>query len=426
MPTEELFGAYHFLNSDDGAKADSFAFKEDDDAVAHIDILIDRRAREFAVMANGKELYRWHEPGPLRGTFLHLGASPVTSVSRSRSQGPLFSIFNFRIARWPGEMTDEHLERFLTRRMGTRRKATTHVLRAGNGDSLRGQLVRVEKDAVVFKSRLRTFRIERDKIVEIITLRLPGDAEVEDDSQASDPGDTTNAEAEPTSDQDAANERLTRIRLWGGGTVSLREVRANETMVTGKSPLVGPVSVPWEAISAIDFAGTSKPDNAFVKWVLRDPPPLPEAPPQSPGESAESPWLDKPAPDFELDLNDGRRIALADFKGKPVVLDFWATWCGPCLASMPSVMDLAEEYGDKVQVIAVNMQEDPEEVKEFLTARLWELTVGFDESGALGRTFNVTSIPCTMVIDRNGVVRHVHVGASPTLKEDLKTVIDAL
>jgi len=108
------------------------------------------------------------------------------------------------------------------------------------------------------------------------------------------------------------------------------------------------------------------------------------------------------------------------------VLDFWASWCGPCLASMPTMMELADEFAGRVEFFAVNQQEDPDEVRDFLRARLWKLRVALDEDGALARTFGVEAIPYLVIVDAAGVVRKVHVGASPNMKAELTELLNDL
>jgi thiol-disulfide isomerase/thioredoxin len=160
----------------------------------------------------------------------------------------------------------------------------------------------------------------------------------------------------------------------------------------------------------LQFGQSSRQQPPFLQWVLRDPPALP-TPDESSTAAGESPWLNKPAPDFKVPLLDGRKLALADLRGKPVMLDFWATWCGPCIASMPTMLEVADEFAGKVELIAINLQEDPDEVRAFVESRLWNLRVGLDADGSLGQLFGVHAIPFTLILDRDGVVRHVHLGA---------------
>jgi thiol-disulfide isomerase/thioredoxin len=316
---------------------------------------------------------------------------------------PAVSVFNFRVARWPGAMPEDDLNRFLTRRVGSSKKSMTHAVRAANGDCLRGQLVELRDEHVVFQSRFETLTLPRQNVVEIITL-VPD---------------------LPPADAESQGESTARLRLWGGGTVTMHSLRANDELIQGQSPLVGAISLPWSAVAAIEFGGQGTGGSPFDRWVLRDPPKLP-TPDESASQQATSPWLDKPAPEITLPVLDGEPIALAKLRGRPIVLDFWATWCGPCIGSMPTMMELADEFQGRVEFFAVNQQEDPDEVRDFLKARLWKLRVGLDEDGALGRTFGVEAIPYLLVIDAEGIVRHVHVGASPDLKDKLTAVLNDL
>ena len=123
---------------------------------------------------------------------------------------------------------------------------------------------------------------------------------------------------------------------------------------------------------------------------------------------------------------DGTEKKLSDLQGKTVILDFWATWCGPCVASLPKIMEVAAEHDEDVILIAVNQQEDAETVAEFLAAHEWnDLTVALDDDTVAGRSYRVEGIPHTVIIDADGIVRNVHVGSSPNLKEELSKEIEA-
>ena len=145
------------------------------------------------------------------------------------------------------------------------------------------------------------------------------------------------------------------------------------------------------------------------------------------GESADA-LKGKPAPDFSLDLLGGTKMQLASHKGKDVViLDFWATWCGPCVRALPILSEVAESFKDKgVVVYAVNQQEEAEVVKKFLEAKKLTLTTAMDAKGEAAKLYRVNGIPQTVIIDKEGNVASVHVGFSPGLKETLTKEIEKL
>lgn len=138
--------------------------------------------------------------------------------------------------------------------------------------------------------------------------------------------------------------------------------------------------------------------------------------------------LGKPAPDFDAELLDGESISLAQHKGRDIViLDFWATWCGPCIQAMPGLMEVAEAYKDRnVVFYAVNVQETPSNVKTFLQEKDWDLTIPMDRDGKISTKFMVSGIPQTVVIDKDGTVQAVHIGFSPNMKTTLQNELDTL
>ena len=122
----------------------------------------------------------------------------------------------------------------------------------------------------------------------------------------------------------------------------------------------------------------------------------------------------EPAPDFRLENLDGQSISLSDFRGKPVLINFWATWCRPCVSEMPYLQQVYEEWSEKgVAVLAINIGENPTEVKGFLQAHNLSLPVLLDTKENAARKYNITGIPTSFFIDGGGIIRHKIMGAFP-------------
>jgi thiol-disulfide isomerase/thioredoxin/outer membrane lipoprotein-sorting protein len=131
----------------------------------------------------------------------------------------------------------------------------------------------------------------------------------------------------------------------------------------------------------------------------------------------------QPATDFTLDnLASGSPVKLSALKGKVVVLDFWATWCGPCRRWMPIVAKAQRDYADKgVQVYAINLRESEAKVREYLGQQKIEVPVLMDRSGSVATDYRASSIPTTVIVGRDGKVVRVLVGLHG--EEDLADVL---
>lgn len=160
----------------------------------------------------------------------------------------------------------------------------------------------------------------------------------------------------------------------------------------------------------------------------RSPVPPPGPSPKAPNAEEESTLVGKPAPAIEQELLDGSRFSLKEQLGKSVVvLDFWATWCGPCVMEMPIIAKVADEYRDKgVSLYCVNQREDGDTIRSFLQEKDFKPAVCLDPQGEAGRAYGADAIPLLVVVDKAGVVRNVHVGYSPDIGEMLKAELDAL
>jgi thiol-disulfide isomerase/thioredoxin/outer membrane lipoprotein-sorting protein len=147
---------------------------------------------------------------------------------------------------------------------------------------------------------------------------------------------------------------------------------------------------------------------------------------QRPEKPAGTSLENKTAPDFILPSLNGERVSLRSLKGSVVVLDFWATWCPPCVKSLPKLAEMDKaEPDDEVKFFAINLQEDKDKVETFLQVKHIEIPVLLDEAGDVSQRYQVRSIPQTVVIGKDGKVKKVLVGVGPNTEEDLQKAIDA-
>ncbi len=146
------------------------------------------------------------------------------------------------------------------------------------------------------------------------------------------------------------------------------------------------------------------------------------------GQQARSPLLGETAPDVDLKLLDGGDFRLKEHRGDRIVmLDFWATWCGPCVQEMPILAEVARAYQDKgVAFCAVNVREKPEEIRKFLEDKKLKVAVALDPEGAVGDAYHAEAIPMLVLVDKAGVVQTVHVGYDPAIKDTLRKELDDL
>jgi peroxiredoxin/outer membrane lipoprotein-sorting protein len=143
-------------------------------------------------------------------------------------------------------------------------------------------------------------------------------------------------------------------------------------------------------------------------------------------EGETHPLTGEEAPDFELPRLEGEPVRLSDHEGEHVViLDFWATWCGPCVQAMPVLSEIASDYREQgVVLYAVNQRESAETIRQFLEREDLKVDVLLDKQGEVAEQYEVEGIPQTVIVDQAGRVQAVHVGYGPGAEERLRADLD--
>jgi len=133
-----------------------------------------------------------------------------------------------------------------------------------------------------------------------------------------------------------------------------------------------------------------------------------------------------PAPDFTLEDMDGKKFSLKDYRGKVVLLNFWATWCPPCRREIPSMERIYEHFKDKdFVVLALNQMEDIDPVFIYLGGLEVSPTfpVLFDKDSSVSRAYEVLGLPTTYLIDKNGTIRFRAIGGREFDHPDVEKLI---
>ncbi len=117
------------------------------------------------------------------------------------------------------------------------------------------------------------------------------------------------------------------------------------------------------------------------------------------------------APDFSLNDLNGQQVTLSQYRGKPVMLNFWASWCGPCRIELPEIQALSQEHaGGDVVILGVDFGEQPDTVRAFAQQNGLTYRILTDENSTISRMYRVPGIPTTVFVNRQGQVVETHIG----------------
>ena len=133
------------------------------------------------------------------------------------------------------------------------------------------------------------------------------------------------------------------------------------------------------------------------------------------------------APDFQLQTLTGQTVSLSGLRGKPVLINFWATWCPPCKAEMPYLQQVHDSWSAKgLVLLAVDIGENSGTIEKFMTELNLSMTVPMDTDKKVAKAYGITAIPTSFLIDKDGIIRAKIIGAFPSaeaIEKELTKII---
>ncbi|RLT97488.1 MAG: TlpA family protein disulfide reductase [Ketobacter sp.] len=137
--------------------------------------------------------------------------------------------------------------------------------------------------------------------------------------------------------------------------------------------------------------------------------------------------LSGPAPDFTLPLAGKKKLKLSQLQGNVVMINFWASWCGPCREEMPLIEDLFQKYKKLGFIVyGVNVDANPQDAQALLKETGVSFPVGYDTKNKVSQLYSVDSMPSTVMVDRKGNMRFLHRGYKPGYEKDYEKQIRQL
>lgn len=118
------------------------------------------------------------------------------------------------------------------------------------------------------------------------------------------------------------------------------------------------------------------------------------------------------APDFTFtDLTSGKPVKLSELRDKPVFINFWATWCPPCVKELPHIQVKYEEYNEKMYFIAISVDDDPSAPMGFMRSKNYSFPAGYGDVNEIAQLYQLQAIPASYIIDTNGIIKAKIVGS---------------
>ena len=333
----------------------------------------------------------------------------------------LVLVSNFK----PAQVTQEQRDRLLTLPRMQQEYPPTHLLLSVDGDLLRTRVTAMDDKHIHSEVRLNAVKIPRGRVAAIAWLheekleKGPGNGKNEKDTQEK---------------PNAANPFLRVQAVQSDGIrLTFRPQTFDDGVLSGKSDIFGNCRVEVAKVDQLLFGqaifeALKKQSHQLLALKPAIVPRFVTAESDAPSNDGRgSVLVGKKAPPIKLKKLDGTKFDLTDHRGKVVVLDFWATWCGPCIQWMPQLEEIVANYPEQeVQLVTINLLQEKEVVLPALERMQIHPTVLLDLDGVVTDAYQATAIPQTVIIDQQGKVVRLFIGGSQQIKQPLIEALDAL
>ena len=320
------------------------------------------------------------------------------------------------------ELNEQKQERLTTVPRALKNDPPTHLFIATNGDYLRGRLVELKEDTLTIEVRNEIKALPKTRIAQIVWL-YDRQWDKQKDADGPEPSEVVNDTTE--------NAFQIHAIMAGDSGITIQPIGAIGGILIGKSDLLGENRIELAAVQQILFGRDIPSQVAELKtnpWSLS----LAIYPEvyqnQDSGEVVAGephPLVGQSAANFTLERLAGESYRLSERHDRVIVLDFWASWCGPCMATMPSVERVVNEIGeDKVELVAINIKESDDRAQAAIDRLKIKSTVLMDRDGQTAEAYGAHAIPETVVIDRQGQITEVFVGGSADFEANLRAAIE--
>ncbi len=327
----------------------------------------------------------------------------------------------------PPSIDDAKRERLLTIPRLQKTAPPSHLLCSHNGDFLRCRLLATEKTAFRIEVQMEELLVPRERVAQIIWFHR---SEIES-------ADSSVSEAVPVDQQDREEvgyAGLMQVVLNDGKRVTFTPTRFVDGVIEGTSQWVGACRFDLTNVDQIvlgDQIAEEVADVAYNQWKLQ-PAVEPLVTAAMSGDAAktsgtQSPLVGIEAPEIKLELLNGETFQLSRCKGQIVVLDFWASWCAPCMQTMPLISDAMAEFDpSQVRLVSVNLGEPVNQIEEVLERQQMQTTVALDRDGAVAQQYQARAIPQLVIVNADGNVERLYVGGGSEVVERMQADIRAL